>query len=151
MASAKRLEELIIWNLACELRDEIGERIAGGAGGRDWDFRDQIVRSSRSTAANIAEGFGHFRPRPFANHLRIAHASAMETLNHNKEADIKGYFGPDDVIRFRRLSGRILRGVSKLILYLDSCDPHLDLRPREPSRRTSPKTTKRRKPPARTP
>src|SRR5687767_13349462 len=108
MASAKRLEELVIWNLACELRDDIGELIARGAGGGDWDFRNQIVRSSRSTAANIAEGFGHFRPRPFANHLRIARASAMETLNHSHEAGEKDYFQHDKFTRFIRLSCRIL-------------------------------------------
>jgi len=137
MASAKRLEELIIWNLACELRDDIGELISRGAGEADWDFRNQIVRSSRSTAANIAEGFGHFRPRPFANHLRIARASAMETLNHSREAGEKNYFESEAVARFIRLSGRILRGAARLIVYLDSCDPNLDLRPSQPSRRTN--------------
>jgi len=71
MASAKQLEELVIWNLACELRDEIGERI--------------------------------------------------------------------------------LRGVAKLIVYLDSCDPSLDLRPRQPPRPSSAKPTKHRNPPRRTP
>ena len=143
MPPAKRLEELIIWNLACQLRDDIGEQISRGAGGRDWDFRDQIVRSSRSTTANIAEGFGHFRPRPFANHLRIAHASAMETLSHSREGGVKKYFSPEEVTRFRRLSGRILRGVARLIVYLDSCDPNLDLRP---ASRTSPPPARKKLP-----
>jgi four helix bundle protein len=149
MASAKRLEELVIWNLACELRDDIGELIARGAGGGDWDFRNQIVRSSRSTAANIAEGFGHFRPRPFANHLRIARALAMETLNHSREAGEKDYFQPDKVTRFIRLSGRILRGAAKLIVYLDSCDPNLDLRQSQRSRRPNAESPIKRRNPAR--
>jgi four helix bundle protein len=148
MPPAKRLEELIVWNLASQLRDEIGELIRRGAGGRDWDFRDQIVRSARSTAANIAEGFGSFRPRPFANHLRIARASGMETLNHVLEAGKKQYFSPDDVTQFRRLSGRILRGVSRLIIYLESCDPNLDFRGNvAPPSPAPPPPAKRRKPP----
>ena len=146
MAGAKRLDELIIWKLASQLRDEIGERIERGAGGRDWDFRDQIVRSSRSSAANIAEGFGYFRPRPFAKHLRIARGSAMETLNHSREGATKNYFAAEDATRFCRLSGRILRGIANLIAYLDSCDPNLDLRPNpDPPKPRRPSPPKRRK------
>jgi len=39
----------------------------------------QIVRSSSSIAANVAEGHGRFTPRAHANHLSIAKGSACET------------------------------------------------------------------------
>jgi four helix bundle protein len=91
-------------------------------------FGGQIQRSSRSVAANIAEGYGYFRPRLFAKHLRIARASAMETRNHIIEGRTK-HFSPEDSARFLRLCKRIIPGTSRLIEYLDSCDPNLDLRP----------------------
>lgn len=39
----------------------------------------QIVRSSSSIAANVAEGHGRFTPRAHAYHLSIAKGSACET------------------------------------------------------------------------
>ena len=131
MASAKRLEDLVIWQLACELRDGISAALSTGTGARDWDFRGQIARSSRSVPANIAEGFGYFKPRPFAKYLRIARASAMETRNHIVEGRTKKHFCPADAKRFYRLTSRVLGGVSSLIAYLDSCDPNMDLYPRD--------------------
>jgi four helix bundle protein len=134
MAGAKQLEELIVWQLACELRDGIAAAVSKGSAQIDWDFRNQIERSSRSVAANIAEGYGHFRPRQFAKYLRIARASTMETRNHVIEGRVK-HFSSEDSARFLRLCKRIIPGTSSLIEYLDSCDPDLNLRPdkREPS------------------
>ena len=131
MPGAKRLEELIIWTLACELRDGICAALSQGESALDRDFRWQIESSCRSVASNIAEGYGHFRPRPFANYLRIARASAMETRSHITEGRTK-YFSPVQADRFFRLAIRIIAGTSSLIRYLDSCDPNLDLRPHSP-------------------
>ena len=131
MASAKRLEDLVIWQLACELRDGISAALSTGTGASDWDFKGQIGRSSRSVPANIAEGFGYFKPRPFAKYLRIARASAMETRNHISGGSTKGHFSVLEAREFLRQASRILAGVSKLIRYLDSCDPNMDLYPRD--------------------
>lgn len=137
MESAKRLEDLVIWRLACELRDGIAKALASGSGARDSDFREQIESSTRSVASNIAEGFGYFRPRQFAKYLRIARGSAMETRSHINEGRGK-HFTSADATRFFRLTVRIIAGSSSLIRYLESCDPNLDLRPvRRPSKRTS--------------
>jgi len=40
----------------------------------------QLLRSSTSIAANIAEGHGRFAPAAYRNHLSIARGSANETL-----------------------------------------------------------------------
>jgi four helix bundle protein len=127
MHSAKRLEDLVIWMLACELRDGLSKALATGSGARDQDFRWQIESSSRSIASNIAEGFGYFRPRQFAKYLRIARGSAMETRSHVNEGRGK-HFTAADATRFFRLTVRIITGTSSLIRYLESCDPNLDLR-----------------------
>ena len=127
MPVARRLEDLVMWVLACELRDGVSTAVAQGSARNDWDFRGQIERSSRSIAANIAEGYGHFKPRQFAKYLRIARASAMETRNHVIEGRAK-HFSPEDSARLLRLCRRIISGTASLILYLDSCDSNLDLR-----------------------
>jgi four helix bundle protein len=130
MAGA-RLEELIIWQLACELRDSIASAVSSGSAQKDWDFRNQIERSSRSIASNIAEGYGYFRPRLFAKHLRIARASTMETRNHVLEGANK-HFSAAETAAFLRLCKRIVPGISRLVIYLDSCPADLDLSPKCP-------------------
>jgi four helix bundle protein len=155
MESAKQLENLVIWRLACELRDGIAKALASGSGARDLDFRWQIESSSRSVASNIAEGFGYFRPRQFAKYLRIARGSAMETRSHINEGRGK-YFTSADATTFFRLAIRIIAGTSSLIQYLDSCDPDLDLRPErsEPVNKVQgsrgPGASRRRTPPPET-
>ena len=141
MASAKRLEELVVWQLACELRDAIELAVKHGSARQDFDFKDQILRSSRSTPANIAEGFGHFRPRQFAKYLRIARASLMETRNHLHKGDQR-YFSSSDAQQMRTLVIRILSGISRLVRYLDSCPADFDLRTQfEDSDPSDPPTT----------
>jgi four helix bundle protein len=127
MQSAKTLEELVVWQLACELRDAIAVAVEAGSATRDFDFKDQILRSSRSTAANIAEGFGYFRPRPFANYLLIARASLMATKNHVLGAG-RHHFLASDQRRFRILIFRLQKGIASLVRYLRSCPPDMDFR-----------------------
>ena len=137
MPVAKRLEDLIIWTLACELRDGIADALAASPVPVDPDFYGQITRSSRSVPSNLAEGFGHFKPTQFARYLRIARASAVETRSHIKEGR-RRYFSAADASRFHRLTVRVIAGSSSLIRYLDSCDPEIDLWPDRPpaTRRT---------------
>jgi four helix bundle protein len=143
MASAKRLEDLVVWQLACQLRDGIGAALLVGTGARDWNFRGQIERSSRSVTANIAEGFGYFKPRPFAKYLRIARASAMETQSHIVEGRTRKHFSPAEAKHFYRLSSRVLGGVSRLIgisiratptwIYILLISPTVNPEPRTPN------------------
>ncbi|HEU4893235.1 MAG TPA: four helix bundle protein [Vicinamibacterales bacterium] len=127
MTSAKRLEELEVWQLGTELRDFVVASINRYGAGMDRDFKDDLLRSSRSIPANAAEGFGYFEPTQFAKYLRIARASAMETKNHVLEC--RPFLPPDDIAHMLELTRRTLAALAGLIRYLDSCDP----------RRTKPK------------
>jgi len=44
-----------------------------------WIISDQVLRSSFSIGANIAEGFGKFRGKEYARFIRMALGSANET------------------------------------------------------------------------
>jgi len=46
----------------------------------EFSLCDQIRRASMSICANIAEGFGRFTPKDFANFLSIALGSCNETI-----------------------------------------------------------------------
>lgn len=114
-----------MWQLACELRDDVEAAVRGGSARCDLDFREQITRSSRSTPANIAEGFGHFKPRQFARYLRIARASAMETQSHI-HAGAGQHFQAAEVIKLLGKTRRTLAALSRLIRYLEACDTKFD-------------------------
>jgi four helix bundle protein len=87
----REFEDLVCWRLSHALKCEVLALIASPPASRDRKFCMQIGDSGASAPANISEGFGRFRPRDFANFLRIAKASLTETRNHLIDARDRGY------------------------------------------------------------
>ena len=83
--------DLVAWQLAETLKCEVLAFTESGPAARDFRFRDDIRASSASAPANIAEGFGRFRPLQFAHFLGIAKASLVETQNHLIDARDRRY------------------------------------------------------------
>jgi len=54
-------------------------------------LKDQLIRSSRSITANIAEGYGRFHFKEFIQFCRQARGSLTETLEHLICAADEGY------------------------------------------------------------
>jgi four helix bundle protein len=121
MAGVKRYEDFAVWQLSVELRDEIFRLTETGRAARDLKFREQIRDAARSAPRNIAEGFGRFKPRPFAQFVRIARGSLLETRNHLQDAEASKYFSSEDTRRLLKLQVRAAAAASHLIKYLDSC------------------------------
>ena len=122
MAGVRRYEDLLVWQLASGLRDKVFTLTEKGAVSRNFKFRDQIRESSSSAPANIAEGFGRFRPREFAFFVRIARASLLETRNHLQDGQNKKYFTEADAADLLKLQVRATVAATRLLKYLDSCD-----------------------------
>jgi four helix bundle protein len=120
MATAKRLEELEVWQLGRDLRDLVVEAVERHGTDLNRDFKDDLLRSARSIPANTAEGFGFFEERQFANYLRIARASAMETQNHLLEC--RSIFPAADVQRMFELTRRTMAALASLIRYLEESE-----------------------------
>jgi four helix bundle protein len=83
--------DLVAWQLADELRHEVLAFTSTGPAARDFRFRDDIRASAASAPANIAEGFGRFRPLQFAHFLGIAKGSLEETQDHLLDAKDRNY------------------------------------------------------------
>ena len=80
MGAEHNYRNLILWQKAQELTLEIIRLTSALPRSNVADVLvRQIVRSSSSIAANVAEGHGRFTPRAHANHLSIAKGSACET------------------------------------------------------------------------
>ncbi len=85
---AKEFTELVAWQLSDELRRLIfANSCAASYVARDFKYCNQSKDAARSAASNIAEGFGRFRHREFAQFLRIA----MGSLSEVSDLLIDGY------------------------------------------------------------
>jgi four helix bundle protein len=145
MASVKRFEDFDAWKLSVELRDLVYRMTETGL--KDFKFRDQIRDSASGPPRNIAEGFGRFEPRDFANMMRIAKASLMETKNHLLHGRKENYFTQSDYEAALRLCKRALGATKGLHRYLRSCNGKLPWDPKGKKSKPAPKEPKKPKEP----
>ena len=75
-------EDLEVWKIGRELRISISKMIKTFSHEEKFRLSDQIIRSSRSVTANIAEGFGRFHFQENIQFCRQARGSLSETLEH---------------------------------------------------------------------
>jgi len=132
MATAKRYQDLVCWQLADEREQLVFALTATGPVAKDFKFCDQIRDSSSSATRNMAEGFGRYWPADFARFLTMARASLMETHNSAGSGFKKGYFTAEDTDKMQRLAARSGKAARRLIQYLRSCRPQSQRRPRTP-------------------
>jgi four helix bundle protein len=78
MALIKRFEDILAWQEARKLVQDIYQITRDGAFAKDFGLRDQIQRAAVSVMANIAEGFDCESHLEFARFLGIARRSAIE-------------------------------------------------------------------------
>jgi four helix bundle protein len=96
MESARDFTELIAWQRADELERFAQALIRHPLLERDRDFCEQTADAAASAPRNIAEGFGRFAPAQFANSLRIAIGSELETKNQILKAWQRGALSNDE-------------------------------------------------------
>jgi four helix bundle protein len=116
--SVQRFEDLVTWQLAYQLQQEVFAFTATGSASRDLKYRDQIRESSRSAPRNTAEGFGRYYPREFIRFLRFAAGSLHETKNHLRDGLDRRYLTADEFERLNRLAIRAIKANVRLTAYL---------------------------------
>ena len=97
MSGARDFTELIAWQRADELEKFAKEIVKRPALARDRDYCEQTADAAASAPRNIAEGYGRFAPIQFANVLRIAIGSEMETKNQILKAWQRGAITDDEL------------------------------------------------------
>ena len=83
----------------------------------------QIIRSSSSIAANIAEGHGRFTPGAHSNHLSIAKGSACETDGWLDLLRKSGFISADQEQRLHAVCLEIVAMLTAKILELEKIKP----------------------------
>jgi four helix bundle protein len=120
---ARRYEDLEAYQLAEELKREVYALIATEPASKDFKFCNQLRDSVSSSPKNIAEGFGRFRPAPFAQFMEFAIASTMETQVGVRDGIDRGYFSRKRAQRALSLAERSIQVSTKLLLYLKKAEP----------------------------
>jgi four helix bundle protein len=115
---ATHYRELVCWQLSHDLKCEVYAFTAKMPAKTDRDFCNDIRASSRSAAANIAEGFGRDTHREFARFLSIARASLLETDNHLQDACDCQYITESERERLSTLATGAFKATTKLQSYL---------------------------------
>jgi four helix bundle protein len=131
MAAARSFTELDAWQLSNQLKLGVYDLIRLGDASRDLEFRNQIRNAAASAPRNIAEGFGRYVPREFAQYLRVANGSLMETSNHLQDGVDRRYFRPEQITELQLLAKRASAATTRLIKYLQHAAPP-NPRTREP-------------------
>ena len=116
---AKSFRELATWQLAFDLQDRVRKLLSASPRAlRDFTYRDQLMSAARSVPANIAEGFGRFRPAEMARYIDIARGSLDEAESHLRDGVSSGYFTATDVAPLIVLSARCRSAMNSWHSYL---------------------------------
>jgi len=116
--SFNSFEELEVWKQSRIFRTRITSVAKTFPKEEKYRLIDQIIRSSRSISANIAEGFGRFHHQENIQFCRIARGSLYETLEHIICAFDEDYIAGEVYQELRSQFNDVLKLLNGYIAYL---------------------------------
>ncbi|MBI3162836.1 MAG: four helix bundle protein [Chloroflexi bacterium] len=120
MTTAKRFEDLEVWQRAKDLTNLIYTHSSDGSFSRDFGLRDQMRRASVSIMSNIAEGFESQTQAMFIKYLGHAKGSAGELRAQLYIARDQGYITEEDFDTMFVTAEICSKQLSRFIQYLES-------------------------------
>ena len=121
MATFLTFEDIEAYKLARNLRKEISKFCNKLPKEEKFLLRDQIIRASRSVAANIAEGFGRHHHQENTQFCRHGRGSLTETLEHLNCALDEEYLSQDEYTCLRAQLEETWKVLNGYIAYLQRC------------------------------
>jgi len=110
--------DLNVWKVCRDLRIMIWELCKRFPSEEKFRLTDQMVRASRSSAANIAEGYGRFHFQENIQFCRQSRGSLFELIDHVMVAEECGYIEleeKDKLIEHIISAIRLLNGYIKYL------------------------------------
>ena len=120
MTTAKRFEDLEVWQGAKDLTNLIYKYSTDGSFSRDFGLRDQMRRASVSIMSNIAEGFESQTQAMFIKYLGHAKGSAGELRAQLYIAKDQGYISEESFSEMFSLSEICSKQLARFIQYLEN-------------------------------
>jgi four helix bundle protein len=117
MRGAKRYEDLIVWQLADQIRILVFKLTERESFARDLKLHSQTEDAVNSVCRNIAEGFG-CKHKEFARFLEISRRSLNELCDSFRTAQLKRYVTAHEYEPIWRLAHRLYPAYAEFIHYL---------------------------------
>ena len=114
----KLLEDLNAWKVAREFRKNISLMTKNFPAEEKYKLTDQMIRSSRSVSANIAEGAGRFYFQENIAFCRKSRGSLVETLDHLYCAFDEKYINETELNKAKEELNILLKVLNGYISYL---------------------------------
>jgi len=121
--SARDYKELIIWQLANELRAETLRLLRRSGFHRDWDVRREARKTASQVCRPIPEGFRRRSHGEFAQFLQYSLASLGELRDLFDDIQQRHYLTARELQPARNLCYRLERALLSFIRYLRHNDP----------------------------
>ncbi|TVQ65299.1 MAG: four helix bundle protein [Balneolaceae bacterium] len=118
MGTVKKFEDLEVWQLARKLSIAIYIISMKEPFKSNFQFRDQIQRSSGSVMDNIAEGYGRGGNKELISFLSIAKGSCSETRSQLYRAYDYGYLRQEQLEELLNQTQLILAKLQSFINHL---------------------------------
>ncbi len=117
----QRFEDLKCYRAAREVRLRVSEFCRSLPNSEKYRLVDQILRSSRSVTANIAEGYGRHHHQENLQYLRQGRGSLYETLEHFHTALDEQFLDSEAHERREKEIVTAIRILNGYIRYIASC------------------------------
>ena len=114
----KSFEELDCWKKAALLRRRISALVKTFPSEEKYRLVDQMIRSSRSALAQIAEGFGRFYFQENIQFCRQARGSIFELIDHLITANEEKFISDEKLAEIRSEIDNCLAVLNGYINYL---------------------------------
>ena len=114
----RSFEELEVWKACRDVRLFVANVVKQLPEEEKYRLRDQMIRASRSTTANVAEGYGRFHYQENIQFCRQARGSLYELLDHMITGHDEGLFSEKDVGVGRQLLEKAIALCNGYIAYL---------------------------------
>jgi four helix bundle protein len=113
--SVRRFEDLVVWQKARVLTNEIYKITRKPEFSKDLGLKDQIQRASVSIMSNIAEGFERGSKEEFIQFLYISRSSCGEVRTQLYVAKDQNYITEEEFQKLQKLAIEVSRLIYHLI------------------------------------
>jgi four helix bundle protein len=121
---ARRVEDLICWQRADELRQLIIRHTADDTrAGKDFRFTSNLRDAIASVCRNQSEGFAKFKHKPQRPYFTTARSSLAEVKDGIRDGRQRGYFSEDVAKEMYTLRRRADVANLRYLKSLDRPDP----------------------------
>jgi four helix bundle protein len=115
---ARHYKELIVWQLADQLRREVYRLLKRPQAARDLKFRDQLADAVASIPSNLAEGFGRTGRADFARFVVYASGGVNEVTERLEDGVLREHWPHADVAATLNLAEHLKRALAGLLRHL---------------------------------